>query len=136
MRIRLKAITPVLAAGAAAVATGAAPIAAPQPAPAQPASIAAGPTVETVGHGGFGHGGFGHGGGWGGGGWHGGGWHDDGWHGAGWAPWFPPFGWRWWAAGRDGGSVVSVRVARVRFHGSCRTPGRGSRFSRVTPSAR
>jgi hypothetical protein len=89
MRIGLKTITPMLAAGAAALAIGAAPIAAADPAPAQPASIAAGPTVETVGHGGWGHGGGGwHGGGWG----HGDGWHGGGWHGDGWQPWFP-FGW-------------------------------------------
>jgi hypothetical protein len=74
MRIGLKAITPMLAAGAAAIAIGAAPIAAADPAPAQPAIIAAGPTVETVAHGG---------------GWHGGGWHGD------WNPWFHPFGWPW-----------------------------------------
>jgi hypothetical protein len=86
MRIGLKAITPILAAGAAAVAIGAAPIAAADPAPAQPASIAAGPTIETVGHGGGGHGG-----GWHGGGWHGGGWHGGDWHRGGWNPWF--FGW-------------------------------------------
>jgi len=89
MRMGLKAITPMLAAGAAAVAIGAAPIAAADPAPTQPASITASPTVETVGHGGWG----GHGGGWGGhgGGWHGGGWHGGGWQG-GWNPWFHP----WW----------------------------------------
>jgi hypothetical protein len=90
MRIGLKAVTPMLAAGAAAVAIGAAPTAAADPAPAQPANIAAGPTVETVAHGGWGHGG-----GWHGGGWHGGGWHDGGWHDGGWHPWFHPFGWPW-----------------------------------------
>ena len=59
MRIGLKYITPMLAAGAAAVAIGAAPIAAAAPAPAQPATIAAAPTVEAAG--------------WHGGGWYGGG---------------------------------------------------------------
>jgi hypothetical protein len=85
MRIGLKAITPMLAAGAAPIATA--------DAPAEPASIAAGPTVEMVGHGGGGHGG----GGWhgGGGGWRGGGdWHGGGWRG-GWNPWFHPFGLPW-----------------------------------------
>jgi hypothetical protein len=73
MRMGLKAITPMLAAGASGVAICAAPIAAAEPAPAQPASIAAGPTVETVGHGGWGHG--------------------DGWQGDGWHAWFHPTGW-------------------------------------------
>jgi hypothetical protein len=76
MRIKLNYLTPVLAAGAVAVAIGAAPTAAADPTPAQPAAIA---HVVPAGHGGGGHGGF-HGGdhgGWGGdrGGW-GGGWGD------------------------------------------------------------
>jgi hypothetical protein len=65
MRIGLKRITPMLAAGAAAVAIGAAPIAAATPAAAQPATNAAAPTVETAGWGGGwyggGRGGYGHG---------------------------------------------------------------------------
>jgi hypothetical protein len=81
----LKFITPMLAAAAAAIAIGAAPIAAADTT-AQPA---AGPTVEMVGHGG---------GGWhgGGGDWHGGGgdWHGGGWRG-GWNPWVHPFGLPW-----------------------------------------
>ena len=49
MRIGLKYITPMLAAGAAVVAIGAAPIAAAEPAPAQPATIAAPPWRRPVG---------------------------------------------------------------------------------------
>jgi hypothetical protein len=81
MRIRLNYVTPVLAAGAAAVAIAAAPTAAADPTPAQPAALA---HVVPAGHGGGGHGGGGGGhgggdrGGWGGdhGGWGGdhGGW--------------------------------------------------------------
>jgi hypothetical protein len=85
MRIK-NYITPVLAAGAAAVAIAAAPAAMADPAPAQPATIAtaaavAPNVVQAAGHGGGG--GF-HGGGWGGdrGGWHG----DRGWGGD-WWPW-------------------------------------------------
>jgi hypothetical protein len=89
MRVGLKYITPVLAAGAAAVAIAAAPAAMAETTPAQPATIATAPAavapniVQTAGHGG---GGF-HGGG-DRGGWHG----DRGWHGDnGWGNWF---GWR------------------------------------------
>src|SRR5260370_25613463 len=73
MRTGLKYMTPVCAAGAAAVAIAAAPVAMADPAPAQPATIATAPAavapniVQIAGHGG---GGF-HGGRWGGdrGGW-------------------------------------------------------------------
>src|ERR1700682_806902 len=94
MRVGLKYITPVLAAGAAAVAIAAAPAAMAETTPAQPAMIASAPAaggpsiVQTAGHGG---------GGFQGGGFHGGGdrggWHGDrGWHGDnGWGNWF---GWR------------------------------------------
>ena len=62
MRIRLNYLTPVLAAGAAAVAIAAAPTAAADPTPAQPGAIA---HVVPAGHGGGGHGGGGGGhGGW------------------------------------------------------------------------
>jgi hypothetical protein len=81
-------ITPVLAAGAAAVAIAAAPAAMADPTPAQPVTIAtsaavAPNVVQAAGHGGGGA----HGGGWGGdrGGWHG----DRGWGGDWW-----PWGWR------------------------------------------
>jgi hypothetical protein len=63
----------MLAAAAAAVAIGAAPIAAADPAAVQPATIAAGPTAETVAHGGWGLSC----------------WHSD------WQPWFHPFGLPW-----------------------------------------
>src|SRR5258707_12772484 len=68
MRVGLKYITPVLAAGAAAMAIAAAPAALAESTPAQPATIATAPAavapniVQIAGHGG---GGF-HGGGWGG----------------------------------------------------------------------
>ena len=91
MRIGLKYITPMLAAGAAAVAIGAAPIAAAAPAPAQPATVAAAPTVEAAG--------------WHGGGWHGGGWHGGGWHGGRLA--------RRWLARWLGALVPSVGLALV-----------------------
>ncbi|WP_009479839.1 hypothetical protein [Rhodococcus sp. JVH1] len=79
MRIKLTYITPVLVAGAAAVAIAAAPTAAADPLPVQPAVIATAPT-DVAGH--FDHAryggwGGGHPGGWGGGdrgGW-GGGWN-------------------------------------------------------------
>jgi hypothetical protein len=101
MRIK-NYITPVLAAGAAAVAIAAAPAAMADPAPAQPATIAtaaalAPNVVQAAGHGGGGgiHGG---GGGFhrGGGGFHGGGWGGDrgGWHGdRGWGSDSWPWGW-------------------------------------------
>jgi hypothetical protein len=95
MRNGLKIITPVLAAGAAAVAISAAPIAQADPTPAQPAGIATGPTAsadhvfQVAGHGGGGRGGGGRGGGFQGGGR--GGWHGDRGQG-GWGGWWP---WGW-----------------------------------------
>jgi hypothetical protein len=86
MRVGLKYITPVLAAGAAAVAIAAAPAAIAEAAPAQPAVVATASTataphiVQTDNHGGGDRGGD-HGGD------HGGGWHGD----NGWGNWF---GWR------------------------------------------
>ena len=88
MRVGLKYITPVLAAGAAAVAIAAAPAAMAETPPAQPAVVAtastatAGQIVQVDNHGGGDHGGGDRGG------WHG----DRGWHGDnGWGNWF---GWR------------------------------------------
>jgi hypothetical protein len=98
MRVGLKYITPVLAAGAAAVAIAAAPAAMAETTPAPPATIATAPAavapniVQTAGHGGGGFQGGGDRGGFQGGGDRGG-WHGDrGWHGDnGWGNWF---GWR------------------------------------------
>jgi hypothetical protein len=87
MRVGLKYITPVLAAGAAAVAIAAAPAAMADPTTAQAAVVATAPTamagqiVQVDNHGGGGHGGGDHGGG------DRGGWHGD----NGWGNWF---GWR------------------------------------------
>jgi hypothetical protein len=86
MRVGLKYITPLLAAGAAAVAIAAAPAAMAETTPPQPATIAtastapAGQIVQVDNHGGGDHGGD-HGGG------DRGGWHGD----NGWGNWF---GWR------------------------------------------
>jgi hypothetical protein len=86
MRVGLKYITPVLAAGAAAVAIGAAPAAMAESTPPQPevvataSTAAAGQIVQVDNHGGGDHGGD-HGGG------DRGGWHGD----NGWGNWF---GWR------------------------------------------
>src|SRR3979490_2237836 len=69
MRVGLKYITPVLAAGAAAVAIAAAPAAMAESTPPQPAVVAtastaaAGQIVQVDNHGGGDHGGGGHGGG-------------------------------------------------------------------------
>ena len=80
MRMKLTHITPVLAAGVAALATAVAPTAAADPAVAQmanPSTVTASQVVPAAFHGGGGfHGGF----------------HDDrgGW---GWHPWGWPWGW-------------------------------------------
>ena len=76
MRMGLKAITPMLAIGAAAVAIGAAPIAEAD-VPALPVTIDTGPTTETVAHG-----------------WQNG-WHASDWHGHGSNPWSRPLGLPW-----------------------------------------
>src|SRR3954453_14780177 len=105
MRIALKCITPMLAAGAAAVAIGAAPIAAAAPAPAQPATIAAAPTVEAAG--------------WHGGGWYGGGRWGGAWRGGG-GPWFHP--WGWYPADNElgRGRVVAASTTPTALRGSRR----------------
>jgi hypothetical protein len=93
MRMKLTHITPVLAAGAAALAIAAAPTAAAEPAAAQmtnPSTVVASQVAPAGFHGGGG--GF-HGGG---GGFHGGDFHGGygGFHGdRGWQPWGWPWGW-------------------------------------------